>query len=122
MLPGDNDLHFEDGDFDLLSEDWDMALISEDRANMLYQCPDRGNIDELFPVSFSPGPKFCDTFTSTEGVPDLPTHTRPIMVAGRKNNKGDVELLFEGVGACLRLLGWGLSGPRSWSPKSWVWR
>ncbi len=99
MLPGDNDLHFEDLDGD---------LISEDRANMSYQCPDRGNIDEFFSVSLSPGPKFCDTFTSTEGVPDLPTHTRPIRVAGRKNNKGDVELLFEDVGNMLEVVGVGL--------------
>jgi len=99
MLPGDNDLHFED---------WDVDFISEDRANMLHQCPDRGNVDELFSVSLSPGPKFCDTFTSTEGVPDLPTHTRPIRVAGRKNNKGDVELLFEDVGSMLEVVGVGL--------------
>ncbi len=108
MLPGDNDLHFEDGDLDLLSEDCDRDLISEDRANMLYQCPDRGNIDELFSVSLSPGNKVCDTFTSTEGVPDLPTHTRPIRVAGRKIKKGDVELLFEDVGNMLEIVGVGL--------------
>jgi hypothetical protein len=108
MSPGDNDLHFEDGDLDLLTEDRDVGLISGERANMLYQCPDLGNIDELFAQSLSPAPKFCDTFTSTEGVPDLPTHTRPIRVAGRKNNKGDVELLFEDVGNMLEVVGVGL--------------
>jgi len=108
MLPGDNDLHFEDGHLDLLSEDWDEDLISEDRANMFYQGPDHGNIDELFSVSLSPGPKLGDTFTSTEGVPVLPTHTRRIRVAGGKNNKGDVELLFEDVGNMLEVVGVGL--------------
>jgi hypothetical protein len=106
MLPGDNDLHFEDGDFVKFSEVWDPP---EYRANMLYQHPDWGNIGELLSAEFlSPGPKFCDTFTSTEGVPDLPTHTRPIRVAGRKNNKGDVELLFEDVGSMLEVVGVGL--------------
>jgi len=46
--------------------------------------------------SLSPQPELFGTITSIEGVPNLPTMRRSsIMVASKKNNEGNVELLFK---------------------------
>ncbi len=90
------------------SKEGDMDLLSEDGENVSFHFSNLANIDKLFAESLSPGPKFCATFTSTEWVPDLATCRRPIMVAGRKTNKGHVELLFEVVGDMVEVVGVGL--------------
>jgi hypothetical protein len=59
--------------------------------------------------SSSPPLELCATITSIEGVPNLPTmSSSSIMVAGRKNNEGNVELLFENGENMTQVVGVGL--------------
>lgn len=90
------------------SKEGDMDLLSEDGENVSFHLFNLANIDKFSAESLSPGPKFCATFTSTEWVPDLATCRRPIMVAGRKTDKGHVELLFEVMGDMVEVVGVGL--------------
>lgn len=90
------------------SKEGDMDLLSEDGENVSFHLFNLANIDMFSAESLSPGPKFCATFTSTEWVPDLATCRRPIMVAGRKTDKGHVELLFEVMGDMVEVVGVGL--------------
>ncbi|CAK9277910.1 unnamed protein product [Sphagnum jensenii] len=59
--------------------------------------------------SLSPQLELCATVTSIEGVPNLPTmSSSSTMVAGRKNNEGNVELLFENAEIMSQVVGVGL--------------
>ncbi|KAH8955123.1 hypothetical protein BDL97_08G118400 [Sphagnum fallax] len=59
--------------------------------------------------SLSPQPELFGTITSIEGVPNLPTKSSTsTMVAGRKNNEGNVELLFENAESMSQVVGVGL--------------
>ncbi|CAK9236122.1 unnamed protein product [Sphagnum troendelagicum] len=56
--------------------------------------------------SLSPQWELCATVTSIEGVPNLPTtSSSSTMVAGRKNNEGNVELLFENAEIMSQVVG-----------------
>ncbi len=59
--------------------------------------------------SLSPQLELCATITSIEGVPNLPTtSSSSTMVAHRKNNEGNVELLFENAEIMSQVVGVGL--------------
>jgi hypothetical protein len=59
--------------------------------------------------SLSPQLELCATVTSIEGVPNLPTtSSSSTMVARRKNNEGNVELLFENAENMSQVVGVGL--------------
>ncbi|CAM6033567.1 unnamed protein product [Sphagnum compactum] len=59
--------------------------------------------------SLSPQPELFGTITSIEGVPNLPTMRKSsIMVASRKNNEGNVELLFKDAENMTQVVGVGL--------------
>jgi hypothetical protein len=59
--------------------------------------------------SLSPQPKLCGTITSIEGVPNLPTMKRSsIMVASKRNNDDNVELLFKDAENMTQVVGVGL--------------
>jgi hypothetical protein len=59
--------------------------------------------------NLNPHPKLCDTTTSIEGGPNLPSVRGSIMVAGRKDNEGNlVELLFQDAENMAEVVGIGI--------------
>jgi hypothetical protein len=59
--------------------------------------------------NLNPHPKLCDTITSIEGAPNLPSVRGSIMVAGRKDNEGNlVELLFRDAENMAEVVGIGI--------------
>jgi hypothetical protein len=59
--------------------------------------------------NLNPRPKLCDTITSIEGAPNLPSVRGSIMVAGRKDKEGNlVELLFRDAENMAEVVGIGI--------------